>query len=204
MRTTSATGNKFAVGSREPARGTVVTTHDACREQARGYKGATGAFTLIELSVVVFIIALMVAISVPGFVRSYNGMQLDEAARAFATTCQYARIQAVSRQRPATLHISVEQQSFWLSQLWVEGDAEPQEIVLKRVVLPARAALVRLDRDAAEAVGTNDADAASIQFLPNGTCEGGTVVFRGSEKGQGLAATVDPITGKATVYAIKP
>jgi Tfp pilus assembly protein FimT len=181
----------------------VVTAHDACREQARGYKGTTGAFTLIELSVVVFIIALMVAMAVPGFVRSYNGMQLDEAARAFATTCQYARIQAVSRQCPATLHVSVEQQSFWLSQMWAEGGAAPQELVLKRVVLPSRAALVRLDRETAETAGTNDADATTIQFLPNGTCEGGTVVFRGGEKGQGLAATVDPITGKATVYAIK-
>jgi Tfp pilus assembly protein FimT len=131
-------------------------------------------------------------------------MQLDEVARSFATTCQYARIQAVSRQRPATLHVSVEQQSFWLSQLWAEVGQEPQETVLKRVALPTRVALVRLDREATETVSTNDQDAATIQFLPNGTCEGGTVVFRGGEKGQGLAATVDPITGRATVDVMKP
>lgn len=179
MRTTSATGNNA------------------------GLWRATAAFTLIELSVVVFILALLVAVAVPSFVRSYNNLQLDEAARAFATTCQLARIQAVSQQRPATLHISVERQNYWLSQPWAEAGQEPQEIVLKQVALPARVTLVQFDRDPAEAVSTNEAEAASIQFLPNGTCEGGTVVFRGSEKGQVLAATVDPITGKARVGPVK-
>ena len=152
---------------------------------------------------VVFIIALLVAVSVPKFVRSYNDLQLGEAARAFVTTCQQARIQAVTRQWPATVHASVERQQFWLTQTLTNEAGDAREVVLKRVELGSRVGLVRLERDAAEAVTTNAEDATSIQFLPNGTCEGGTAVFRGTDKGSGLAATVDPLTGKAWVYPVK-
>jgi prepilin-type N-terminal cleavage/methylation domain-containing protein len=165
--------------------------------------GSNRAFSLIELSVVVFIIALLVAVSVPKFVRSYNDLQLNEAARAFVTTCSMARIQAVSHRVPAVLHVSVEHQQFWLSQSLTNEDRQAQEVMLKRVELGGRVGLVRWDREMGEAVSTNAEDRARIQFLPNGTCEGGTVVFRGTEKGAGLAATVDPITGRTLVYPVK-
>ena len=80
-----------------------------CRARYRG-------FTLIELSIVVFILAMLVATSVPNFVRSYNAALLNETARSFATLCQLARIQAVSQQQNATLHVDLERQVLWVSQ----------------------------------------------------------------------------------------
>ena len=50
------------------------------------------AFTLIELSIAVFIMAMIVAVAMPQFVRSYNSQLLNETARTFATTCQLARV----------------------------------------------------------------------------------------------------------------
>ena len=44
---------------------------------------------------------------------------------------------------------------------------------------------------------------AEVAFYPNGTCDGVTVVFAGSEKGQALAVTVDAVTARATVSAVK-
>ena len=79
---------------------------------------ATGssAFTLIELSIVIFIMAMLVALSAPALVRSFNSAALGEAARAFATTCQLARLQAVTRQVNAVLHVDADRQTFWLTQ----------------------------------------------------------------------------------------
>ena len=37
-------------------------------------------FTLIEVSIAVFILAILVAVSAPAFVRSYNDMTLRSAA----------------------------------------------------------------------------------------------------------------------------
>ena len=158
------------------------------------------AFTLIELSIAVFIMALLMAVSAPYFVRSYNSSLLSSAARAFITTCQYARLQAVMQQRESLLHVDLDRQLFWISQppQNTEGDAEPQ--VLKSVEISPRIALasVELADEAPQQKGQ-----VQIKFYPNGTCEYMQVVFHGTEKGSGLTVEVDPVTGRATTVAGK-
>jgi type II secretion system protein H len=161
--------------------------------------GSRTGFTLIELSVVVFIIALVLAVAAPRFVRAYHVQLLNDAARTFATTCQYARIQAVAQQRPATVHVDVDRQRFWLTQELTPAEGEPGEHTLKAHELSPRVTLVRAEQPAAE---EPDAKQAAVTFYPNGTCDEATVVFRGVDRNRGLAATLDPLTGKAAVYAV--
>jgi prepilin-type N-terminal cleavage/methylation domain-containing protein len=170
---------------------------------ATGSKGLArrAAFTLIELSIVVFIIALMVAVAIPGFVRSYNGMILNEAANSFATLCQLARIQAVSRQSPATLHLDLDRQMLWLSQSGRNQDGGQEDQTVKVVQLSNRVSLVSAVRP--DLPATEDKQ-VSVDFYPNGTCDQIYIVLRGTEPKSGLCAVIDPLTTHATIYAVKP
>jgi prepilin-type N-terminal cleavage/methylation domain-containing protein len=158
-------------------------------------------FTLIELSIAVFIIAIIVAVAVPSFVRSFNNQLLSETARTFATTCQLARVQAVTRQVPATLHMDLERQMFWVTQpvKTETGDSAGEDQTLKVYELPRQIAMASVERvDGAQ----GHDKLVDLTFYPNGTCDSATVLFRGSER-RGLVTTVDPMTCQAIPYLVK-
>jgi prepilin-type N-terminal cleavage/methylation domain-containing protein len=157
-------------------------------------------FTLIELSIAVFIMAMIVAVAVPQFVRSYNNQLLSETARTFATTCQLARVQAVIQQTKATLHIDLDRQMFWVTQpLKTEDGSTGEDQTLKVFELPKRVMIA----SAARVDGAQPHDKlVDVTFYPNGTCDSVMVLFRGGERG-GLLATLDPITCQAIPYAVK-
>ena len=52
-------------------------------------------FTLIEMSIAVFIIAIIIAVAIPNFLRSYNAQVLDATGRKLATNCEFAKLNAV-------------------------------------------------------------------------------------------------------------
>jgi prepilin-type N-terminal cleavage/methylation domain-containing protein len=158
------------------------------------------AFTLIELSIAVFIMAMVVAVALPSFFRSYNNAMLAEMVRTFSTTCQLARVEAVTRQRPAKLHVDLERQVFWVTQADATVDGEPGgEQTIKAVEMPARVRMVAAERGDAP---NSTSKQLEVAFYPNGTCDSITVVFRGTERGA-LAAMLDPVTGTATPYPVK-
>ena len=61
-----------------------------------GIKGARG-FSMIELSMVLGLIAVTTAFSVPMLTNSMRSMQLISDARSIATTMTYARMSATSQ-----------------------------------------------------------------------------------------------------------
>ena len=164
---------------------------------------ATGssAFTLIELSIVIFIMAMLIALSAPALVRSFNSAALGEAARAFATTCQLARLQAVTRQANAVLHVDTDRQTFWLTQTLATADEPGSDLTLKTYRLSPRVTLVSAERVDGPTTRTSE-KYAEAQFYPNGTCDALTVVFRGNER-NALAENLDPVTCKATAVVLK-
>ena len=165
---------------------------------ATGSDARRAGFTLIELSIAVFIMALLLALSAPSFVRSYNTAVLNETGRTFATTCLLARVNAVTQQREAILHIDLERQAFWATQVAKSEDGSTSDQTLKTFQLSKRVTLVSAERpDLAR-----QEKLVEVVFYPNGTCDPVNVVFRGSEKG-GLAAVVDPITCQTTLYTVK-
>ena len=159
-----------------------------------------GAFTLIELSIVVFILAMMLAASAPYFVRTYNSAVLRETARTFATTCQFARIQAVSRQQPAVLHIDLGRQMFWVTQSVPNEDGVEESQTLKVHQLSGRVWLMVAERYDLEG---RDDKVVDVTFYPNGTCDGVMLLLRGVEKKDALATTIDPITARAVTTVAK-
>jgi len=153
------------------------------------------AFTLIELSIAVFIIAALLAVTAPFFVRSFNTASVNAAAREFATTCQYARAQAVLRQKPAMMEIDMDRQMFWIAQILTNDPGQETTQVLRSTEMPVRVRLFSAQR-ADEPLATNGR--VEVLFYPNGTCDAVTVAFRGNERNSGVAVQVDPVTARGT------
>jgi prepilin-type N-terminal cleavage/methylation domain-containing protein len=65
-------------------------------------------FTLIELLLVIVIMGVMAAVTVPFFIRSMQGNRLRAAARTVAAAGRYARSMAVLHQRPVVITFSVD------------------------------------------------------------------------------------------------
>ena len=164
----------------------------------RGSKRA--GFTLIELGVVVFIMAVLGVMAVPYFARSYRSMLLKDAARSFANTCQLARYYAVLEQRKMTLHLSTDSQVFWLGGFGGSGSESESNVdgeigsVLKVVNLPQEVELVEAELHDDLAPQHRRIE---MKFYPNGTCDHVSVLFRGRDKDGSLFIEVDPVTCKA-------
>jgi prepilin-type N-terminal cleavage/methylation domain-containing protein len=169
---------------------------------ATGNRRARSGFTLIELSIALFIIAIIMAVSVPSFIRSYNASLIDSTGRTVITSCQFARLNAVLHQQKVEFYIDLDKQVMWLAQTETnEADsAESSGQVLKTIEIPPRVGLVSA-QVADEPLQQKGQVAAT--FYPNGTCDAFTVTFRGSEKGSGLAIVVDPVTSRAVPWPVK-
>jgi prepilin-type N-terminal cleavage/methylation domain-containing protein len=158
-------------------------------------------FSLIELSIVVFIIAIIMAISVPSFIRSYNAAILNETGRSVITSCQLAKLNAVLRQQKVAFYIDLDKRMIWLTQFaGTNSDDESSSVVLKTIEIPSRVWVtsVQLGDQPPEQKGQ-----AEATFYPNGTCDAFTVTFRGTEKGSGLAIMVDPVTCRGVPWTVK-
>jgi len=158
------------------------------------------AFTLIELSVAVFILVVLLAAAAPSFVRSFNTSVVSAAARSLATTCQFARHQAVAYREPTVLHLDLDKRLYWITQTAPTNSNADTDITLHITELSPRVTLVsaQLGDEPPQQGGQVD-----VTFHPNGTCDALTVVFRGQERGSFLGLTVDPITASATAYPVQ-
>jgi Tfp pilus assembly protein FimT len=174
MRTTSATGNNS--------------------------RRRDGGFTLVEIGAAIFVIALVMAMAVPQFVRSYNASALNAATRAYVTTCQLARLQAVLHQTTVTLKLDLDEHRFWLRYLQQSADGESEERPSDLTKLDGRVAIYAAELQGETAIQKGEMD---VKFYPNGTCDPVTVWFRGTEKGAGTAVVLEAITARATTYTVK-
>ena len=63
-----------------------------------------------------FIIAIIIAVTVPSFVRSYNAEVLNATGRTIATSCEFAKLNAVLHQQKVAFYIDMDKQTIWLMQ----------------------------------------------------------------------------------------
>jgi prepilin-type N-terminal cleavage/methylation domain-containing protein len=162
-----------------------------------------GGFTLIELSIAVFIIAIIIAVSAPSFVRSYNASLLDSMGRTLATSCELARLNAVLHQQPVAFYVDMDRQTIWLMQAASTNDTDSAGSggqVIKTIEMPGRISLfsAQLGELMPQQKGLVQAT-----FYPNGTCDAFAVTVRGVEKGSGLEVVVDPVTCRGMLWPVK-
>jgi prepilin-type N-terminal cleavage/methylation domain-containing protein len=170
---------------------------------ATGNKHARAGFSLIELSIVVFILAIVLAVSMPSFIRSYNAATLNETGRTVITSCQFAKLNAVLRQQKVAFYIDLDKRTISLTQFAgtnAPDGSDSSTVVLKTIEISPRIGVssVQIGDQPAEQRGQVEAT-----FYPNGTCDAFTVTFRGAEKGSGLAIMVDPVTCRGMPWVVK-
>ncbi|HPC73623.1 MAG TPA: prepilin-type N-terminal cleavage/methylation domain-containing protein [Syntrophales bacterium] len=100
----SQTGRTEAPGPRHR------TQARLCRPDTTG----SGGYTLIELSIVVFLIGLMLLIAVPRVRESLFTDQLSSAARRLVGAARELRSVAVRDQVDQILQISLDEKSYWI------------------------------------------------------------------------------------------
>lgn len=160
-----------------------------------------GGFTIIELSIAIFIIAIIVAVTMPNFVRSYNAELLNATGRNVATSCEFAKLNAVLHQRNVAVYIDMDKQTIWLMQFAAGADHdESTSQILKTIQVSPHIALfsAQLGDQQPQQKGQ-----VEVTFYPNGTCDAFAVTFRGVEKGSGLEIIVDPVTCKGMLWPLK-
>jgi prepilin-type N-terminal cleavage/methylation domain-containing protein len=172
---------------------------------ATGNDGRSGnrGFTLIELSIAVFIIAIIIAVTVPSFVRSYNAEVLNAMGRTVVTSCEFAKLNAVLHQQKVGYFIDMDRQTIWLMQATTNDAAQEPSSgsqLLKSIPMPSRIGLssAQLGELLPENKGMVQAT-----FYPNGTCDAFAVTLRGVEKGSGLEVIVDPVTCRGMLWPVK-
>jgi Tfp pilus assembly protein FimT len=155
----------------------------------------------VELMVVVFIMATMLAVAIPSFIRSYNTTQLNATTRSLVSLAQLARLKAALTQEEITLAIDLDRQSLLLLREPGEEDSVGRPTVTyKRIEMPRQVRLQSVEIPDELAVTEGE---VRVPFYPNGTCSGVTFLLRGSEVGEALWVVVDPVTSRAKPYEVK-
>ena len=119
----------------------MTLTTGRCASSAFSRAGTgRGAFTLIELIVVMALLLIVVGISFPSLKGFFRGRTLDSEARRFLSLTRYAQSRAVSEGLPMLLWIDVQEGSYGL------------QVQTGFIDLDRKAVEYRLDKDLTVAV----------------------------------------------------
>ena len=147
------------------------------RTRLRGARG----ITLLELLVVLMLMGLIAAMSVPFLPGGVSSSELRGAAREVAAGLRYARSGAVASRQETRFLLDLEQRTFR-----IDGDnrsyALPKAVELK---------LFTAQRDLI------DAKSGAIRFFPDGGSNGGRVTIASGERK--FEVDVDWLTGRVAI-----
>jgi general secretion pathway protein H len=135
-------------------------------------------FTLIEVVLVLFVIAVAAAVAGPMIGRTTEGMRVRTEVAGFSATLRHAREQAVSTQRPHRVEIDPAGHRMTVV-------ADEDDVRLSRPLSPTLA------------VEATPPLALTIRFETHGVSSGGD--FRLSNGAMVYLVSVDPLTGRVRI-----
>ncbi len=157
-------------------------------------------FTLIEVLLVIAIMAIVTAVTMPTFVSSIRGNRLRTAARMVTMAGRYARSMAVLRQEEVVLEFNLSAGTFavhplaasMVSNRVVSAAGDPDSITrkLERVRLLS----VELTEGSAPEIAEGT---CIVTYRSNGLCTPYRVVIR-DEQGAAVAIEVDALSTATT------
>ena len=140
----------------------------------RAEVGARG-FTLLELLVTLFLVALALALVAPALGRTSDTVRARAEVAGFSAVLRHAREQAITTRQAHTVVVDPAAHRLTIT----TGDDE----VRRTRALPARLVVEAVSRDA-----------LAVRFEPHGASSGGE--FRLTSGGVTFRVTVDPVTGR--------
>ena len=136
--------------------------------------GARG-FTLLELLVTLFLVALALALVAPALGRTSDTVRARAEVAGFSAVLRHAREQAITTRQAHTVVVDPAAHRLTIT----TGDDE----VRRTRALPTRLVVEAVSRDA-----------LAVRFEPHGASSGGE--FRLTSGGVTFRVTVDPVTGR--------
>ena len=143
-----------------------------------------GAFTLIEVMVVVGIIGLTLTIGVPAFVRALHKEGMRKAESDLLEACQKARGGAILKNQPQDLIINLTERKIDAPGAFPETMLPDGVSVYSLVVND-----IACDKD----------DVVTVRFYPKGTSDDFKIVIISDRDGSQASITVDPVTALADI-----
>jgi prepilin-type N-terminal cleavage/methylation domain-containing protein len=156
---------------------------------------AEAGFTMIELSVVIFLLALISLMVVPNLV-DFSSYYLNSSARRLKGTISYLHAQAASKKMYLRLNFDIDNGKYWVSAINEDGEDTLVPFMLaKPVELP-------------EGIGIADVHSlydkkrtkgkTFIQFFPTGYTERAVIHLKYKDK-KFYTLIVSPITGRTKI-----
>ena len=150
-------------------------------------------FTLLELTLVMFFIALIAGLTTPFVMSTLDRMELQTSARKVASTLRYARSEAIAVKKPVIFAGNLTQNKFWVTH--AHENETPRIVSLTDPI--------RLARFMSE--GENEIfneGEFTVTFFPQGNSSGGLISMdiKESRKSENYyVISIDPITGKTKI-----
>lgn len=166
------------------------------RTASRSTACKSGGFTLLELLIVLFIMAVSAAMVLPRIGGSLPGVTLKAGARSVAASLRSARSQAVSQRIPYALVVFKEQQLLGVMPLGVllESPESAVPVGYRYYQPPER---VRIESAPADVLA-QDENRSVIVFYAGGASSGGRITLHDARQ-RTYAVTVDAITGRIAI-----
>lgn len=155
-------------------------------------RGCSG-FTLLELTLVMFFMALIVGLVTPFVMSTLDRMELQTSVRKVTSALRYARSEAITIKKPVIFNGDLSNNQFWITH--TREDETPRVISLNEPVRLARFLGENEDETVREGKFT-------VTFFPQGNSSGGLIGMEIGEPGESennYVISIDPITGKAKV-----
>lgn len=194
-RVTHRPTDEMAIALRGRARETGRETRDARRTIDSG-------FTLLEVTLVLLILAVIISFAIPKL-RDSSTQELQSHVRRLATTFRFLRNEAVLNGRTYMLNYDLDQQRYWITSEDVPGGvsagdgAAKDELGLfaRPVALPNTVAFSDI---VFQGIGKLQQGQMFTRFYPDGFVEP-TVVHMDNGR-EAFTLTVWPLTGQVTIY----
>jgi general secretion pathway protein H len=153
------------------------------------------AYTLIELTVVMFLIGIMLALTMPRIQSVFLSDDLKTATRRMIGTVKTLREKAMREQKTIKLYLDMESNRYWSE--WVtmtdEDKAEARENASE---LPGNIQIIDVARRGKEKKSVGD---AVIRFSKKGYVEQ-AVIHLGANQDRVCALVLSPFLGTVKVY----
>ena len=153
------------------------------------------AYTLIELTVVVFLIGLMLALTMPRIQHAFLSDDLTTATRRMIGTIKTLRDKAIREKKNFKLYLDMESHRYW-SEWGAMNEEERAEARENASKLPGNVRIVDVARRGKEKKSVGD---AVIRFNKKGYVEH-AVIHLGTKDDDIRALILSPFLGTVKVY----